>query len=199
MSPASVTVVVPTYNSGRWIADAIDSALAQTRVPQQIVVIDDGSTDDTWARLRRYGSAIDYVPQANSGVSAARNRGLELARGEFVAFLDADDFWHARKLEIQMSVFDRRPELAAIGTLAFNWPLPSPPDVDGAMVPELDLVTWADLAVKNRLITSSVVARRRVLLDVGGFDTQLQGPEDRDLWLRVADVSSLANVRCALT
>jgi hypothetical protein len=118
---------------------------------------------------------------------------------EFIAFLDADDVWHPRKLELQLAAFAARPELGLLGTLAFDWPAPAipvlPPDADQRIVP----IPWEDLAVKNRLITSSVVCRRRDLLAAGEFDTRLQGPEDRDLWLRIAERAPVANLMSPLT
>lgn len=95
---ASISVVVPTYNCGAFIAEAIDSILAQTRVPDQIIVVDDGSTDDTEQVVGRYPQ-VEYIGQRNGGVSAARNTGLDAARGEFVTFLDADDRWRPAFVE----------------------------------------------------------------------------------------------------
>ena len=104
---APVTVIIPTYNCGPFVAEAVDSVLAQTLPPAGIIVVDDGSSDDTPQRLERYRGLIQYVTQRNQGVSAARNRGLLLADTEFVAFLDADDVWHPRKLELQMAALQR--------------------------------------------------------------------------------------------
>jgi glycosyltransferase involved in cell wall biosynthesis len=94
---STVTVIIPTYNCGHFIAEAMDSVLGQTQVPDQIIIVDDGSTDDTDQVVRRYtDSRIEYKKQPNAGVSAARNVGLDGARCEFVTFLDADDRWRPR-------------------------------------------------------------------------------------------------------
>src|SRR3954451_14848952 len=112
MPSAAISVIIPSYNSARWISEAVDSVLAQTLVPQQIIVVDDGSRDDTRSRVRRYGPPVEYIYQPNQGVSAARNTGMQAATGEFVAFLDADDVWHPRKAEFQLRVFSERPDVA---------------------------------------------------------------------------------------
>src|SRR6185437_11144924 len=97
---ARVSVVIPTYNSGPLVTEAVESVLAQTLPAAEVLVVDDGSTDDTPERLAAYGERIRYLPQANQGVAAARNRGIREATGDLIAFLDADDVWHPRKLEI---------------------------------------------------------------------------------------------------
>src|ERR1044072_212389 len=123
MKRASVSVVIPTYNSGPYLLEAIDSLLAQTLLPSEIIVVDDGSSDDTPARLKDYRGRIRYIYQENMGVSAARNRGIEAANGDFIAFLDADDIWHPRKLEFQMETFARIPALGLVGTKFFYIPI----------------------------------------------------------------------------
>ena len=122
MGPASVSVVIPTYNSGQYLPEALESVLAQTVPPLEIIVVDDGSTDDTADRLHPYLNLITYKFQTNSGVSAARNAGLQLAKGDYVAFLDADDVWHPRKLEFQMGILTSHPDLGLLGTGIVDWP-----------------------------------------------------------------------------
>src|SRR4051812_7491732 len=104
MKRVPVSVIIPTYNSGALLVQALDSVLAQTCVPEQIIVVDDGSQDDTAERMARYAGRVHYVSQRNQGVSAARNRGMQEAGEEWVAFLDADDVWHPRKIELQWHV-----------------------------------------------------------------------------------------------
>src|SRR5436305_5180727 len=107
MNGVPVSVVIPTYNCGGLVAEAVGSVLAQSRLPAEIIVVDDGSRDDTRERLAPFGDRIRYVCQANQGVSAARNLGVQHARGEVIAFLDADDIWHPRRLELQLQVMLR--------------------------------------------------------------------------------------------
>ena len=97
-----VSVIIPTYNSGTYVTETIDSVLNQTYPHREIIVVDDGSTDDTPEQVRRYGSAISYIRQSNSGVGAARNTGLRAASGHYLAFLDSDDLWLPEKLAVQL-------------------------------------------------------------------------------------------------
>jgi len=113
-----VSVVIPAYNAAWCVAKAIESVLVQEGADFEIIVVDDGSTDDTAAVLARYGDAIRVVRQRNQGLSAARNAGIRAAQGEFVAFLDADDWWLAGKLGQQLALMHTRPELGFCSTAA---------------------------------------------------------------------------------
>jgi glycosyltransferase involved in cell wall biosynthesis len=199
MHRPSVSVIIPTYNSGHLVTEAVDSVLAQTAVPAEIIVVDDGSRDDTRALLAPYGDRIRYVFQENQGVSAARNNGLRRASCELVAFLDADDVWHPRKIEFQTRVLAMRPELGLLGTAVFDWPVPVLPAAFPPAPDRVALVPWRKLVVKNYFTTSSVVVRRDVVEKVGAFDRQMQGPEDHDFWLRAAEVAAVANLQVPLT
>jgi glycosyltransferase involved in cell wall biosynthesis len=194
-SAASVSVIIPAYNSARWVADAVGSALGQVRPPHQVIVIDDGSTDDTLARLAPFNGRIVLERQPNRGVAAARNRGLALATGSFIAFLDADDTWHPRKLEVQMGAFRRSPSLGLLGTRTYDCSGALPDVGEAATSP----IALEHLAVKNYLTTSSVMIRRKIVECVGPFDTSLQGPEDHDYWIRVAEAASVGVVEAPLT
>jgi len=193
--PAPVTVVVPAYNDAAWIGDAIASVLTQTRRPAEIIVVDDGSTDETAARVRdRFGSTVRLISRANGGPSRARNTGIEAAGQPYVAFLDADDVWVPTKLERQLAVLDADP---AIGVVATDWvrttrELP-------AAVPTLDAlpvsrISYADLLALNRFQTSTVLARTSRLREVGGFDPAVDGAEDWDLWVRLAQVTGVVKL-----
>lgn len=109
-----VSVVIPTYNRGQSVCKAIESVLAQTFDRYEIVVVDDGSTDDTRDRVSRYGGAVRYVHKTNGGVASARNEGLRHARGRYVAWLDSDDEWLPFKLELQMRVLRQRPNVSIV-------------------------------------------------------------------------------------
>ncbi len=196
---APISVIIPTYNSASLVTEAIDSVLKQTLVPAEIVVVDDGSTDDTRLRVAAYGQAIRYVYQENQGVAAARNTGLRLAGQEFIAFLDADDVWHPRKLEVQLAVLGGSPELAMLGTEVFDWPTAAIPAARPDPEAAIEFVSWDRLAIKNYFVTSSVVVRRSVLEKAGEFDRELRGPEDYDLWLRIAELGVVANLPQPLT
>lgn len=101
--PGLVSVIIPTFNCDRYVCEAVDSVLEQTYEPIEVIVIDDGSEDDTEMVLRKYGDGIRYIRKSNGGVSSARNVGLESARGEWLAFLDADDVWYREKIRHQIT------------------------------------------------------------------------------------------------
>jgi len=110
-APKQVSVIIPAYNAERYLAEALDSALAQTYPPAEIVVVNDGSKDGTEEIALAYGDRIHYIAQPNRGISATRNRGIEASSGEFLAFLDADDIWESRKLEFQMAIMESQPDV----------------------------------------------------------------------------------------
>lgn len=114
--PGLVSVVIPTYNRGYIVTRAIDSVLAQTYRPVEMLVVDDGSTDDTATVVGRYGPEVRYFSQPNGGVSAARNHGLMEARGEFIALLDSDDAWENWKLQAQVSILRAMPQAGMVWT-----------------------------------------------------------------------------------
>jgi glycosyltransferase involved in cell wall biosynthesis len=111
-----VSVVIPTFNCVRYVTQAVDSVLAQSLPPAEVIVVDDGSTDPTARALQPYLGRIRYVFQKNRGVYAARNRGISMAGGDCVAFLDADDLWHPDKLEAQVRMLEEHPEFGAVHT-----------------------------------------------------------------------------------
>jgi glycosyltransferase involved in cell wall biosynthesis len=198
MTFPTVSVVIPAYRAARTVAAAVGSALAQTRPPAEVVVVDDGSPDDIAGALTRYACRVTLLRQPNGGVAVARNRGVAATRGDVVAFLDADDVWHPRKLELQLEVLRDHPDVALLGTGTVSWPgaFPTIPDRPAL---RLTPVPLDRLVVRNLFITSSVVVRRTALARAGEFDPALRGPEDHDLWLRVAERSAVANLDLPLT
>ncbi|MCP9452157.1 MAG: glycosyltransferase family 2 protein [Nitrospira sp.] len=109
--PVDVSVIIPTYNRAHLVAEAIESVLRQTRPPREIIVVDDGSTDDTKQVLASFGNRITAIHQDNKGVGGARNRALEAAQGRYLAFLDSDDLWMERKLEWQVAIMEQFPHV----------------------------------------------------------------------------------------
>ncbi len=192
-----VSVVIPTYNYAHFVCEAVESALAQTYPAVEVIVVDDGSTDDTRARLAAYGTRIRYVHQKNQGLSAARNTGIREARGPFVAFLDSDDQFHPRKLEHQMAEFARRPELGLVGTNAFSDEPPAWTDVPAT--PPTVTFTLDDLVLSVPFPPSAAVARAECFSACGTFDTALRSAEDRDMWIRIVTRYPVARVAAPLT
>jgi glycosyltransferase involved in cell wall biosynthesis len=197
MKPAmKVSVVIPTYNSGPLVVEAVQSVLAQTRPAYEIIVVDDGSTDDTAERLAAFGGQIQYIRQANARVAAARNTGVAAATGDAIAFLDADDAWHPEKLVRQVQVLEEQPEIGLVATQLSDWPGEFAPLAETERVSPISL---EELLLKNVLATSSIVVRWSVLDRAGPFDPELFGPEDYDLWLRCAQQSGVAMLEQRLT
>jgi len=185
----SVSVIIPAYNYGRFIADAICSVLEQTRPASEIVVVDDGSTDDTGAVVAAFGNQVKYVRQENSGVCAARNHGVGESTGELIALLDADDIWEPTNLEKQIARFEADPSLGLVhcGMREF--------DDDTGMTIDVYLEGAEEEAARNLLLWerpavnvsgSAVTVRRNAFDAVGGFDTRMKVGEDWDFCYRVA-------------
>jgi glycosyltransferase involved in cell wall biosynthesis len=193
-----VSVVIPAYNYGRYVGEAVDSALAQTCPAVEVIVVDDGSTDDTRDRLARYGDRIRYVYQENQGLSTARNTGIRAAAGNFIAFLDADDAFHPRKLEIQMGLFASNPALGLVGTATFSDEPRTWPDLGQAPARQTP-VALEEIIIHTRFAPSSAVVRKDCFDQVGLFDAALRSVEDRDMWIRIAARFPVAMVRLPLT
>jgi glycosyltransferase involved in cell wall biosynthesis len=190
MDAGLVSVIIPVYNSARTIRRAVDSVLTQTRRPEEIVVVDDGSTDNVAAALAPYGKEVRLLRKVNGGAASARNLGIDNSRGEYVAFLDSDDYWEPTKLECQLEVIRRHRD---IGLCASRYYQQVPEEVRVATADEaghlLDRVLAVSdreaFAVGMRIWTSTVLIRRQVL-GHQRFDPKLRTAEDRDLWIRLA-------------
>jgi glycosyltransferase involved in cell wall biosynthesis len=193
-----ITAIIPTYNCGPLAVEAVASVLVQTRPVDEIIVVDDGSTDDTAERMATFGNRIRYFRKQNGGVSSARNLGVNEARCEWIAFLDADDVWHPRKLQFQCEALMRRPELSLLGNTLYDWPGEHPAYAEG-IEGVVESIRLEDLIVQNRLVTSTILARTEALRTAGPFDLELRGPEDHDMWIRVAQGANVANLKLALT
>lgn len=179
-----VSVVIPTYNRSAFLRDAIDSVLCQQGAAFELIVVDDGSSDDTQKLVESYGPALRYVHQPNAGVSAARNKGVSLAEGEWLAFLDSDDFWLPGKLRFQLAYLAANPALKLCQTEEL-WirngarlnPRKYHAKPAGYCFPQL---------LERCLVSpSAVMIHRDVFADVGLFDEALPACEDYDLWLRI--------------
>jgi glycosyltransferase involved in cell wall biosynthesis len=187
-----VSVIIPAYNCDRYITQAIDSVLSQDYWAYEVVVVDDGSTDTTPQKLADYGSRIRVIRQKNQGVSAARNRGIEEARGELVAFLDADDYFLPHKLAHQVLQFEAYPP---VGIVHSGWQR-----IDQSGTPLIDVTPWKDvpeLTLEHWLrwkpvLPSAMMFRRHWLEACGGFDHRFSQAEDTDLVLRLATMGCLA-------
>ncbi|MBU0995756.1 MAG: glycosyltransferase [Proteobacteria bacterium] len=180
-----VSVIIPTYNRGWILKDAVDSVLSQDYPHFELIVVDDGSTDDTKDILNTYGADIQVLRQSNTGVSAARNRGIRHASGELVAFLDSDDSWFKRKLSDQVSFFNQNPE-ALICQTEEIW-IRNGKRVNPRKIHKKLSGIIFEPSLHLCLVSPSAVMMRREFFDrIGYFDETLPACEDYDLWLRAS-------------
>lgn len=187
-----VSVVIPVYNGGRYLADAIQSVLDQTYRDFEVVVVDDGSTDDSEAVAKGFGEAIRYLHQANGGVCKARNAGIAAAHGAYIAFLDQDDLWLPNKLAEQVTYLENHREIAAVycqcKVTGEGW-LRS--DVYYTELVKDDII---GVISGPCLLMTTTLFRKDVLGKIGGFDEMLVGAggEDMDLTVRLKQVAQVA-------
>jgi len=180
-----ISVIIPTYNRAPFLREALDSVFAQTEKDFELIVVDDGSTDATRELAAEYGERLRYFFQPNAGASAARNLGLQNARGRFIAFLDSDDLWQPKKLARQIAWMNAYPEIMLCYTDEI-WIR------RGVRVNQKKIHAksggWIyPLCLPRCIISPSSVLMRRQLFEAAGvFDEQLPLCEDYDLWLRVA-------------
>lgn len=175
-----VSVVVPVYNGERYLAEALESVLAQTYRPLELIVVDDGSTDGSADAGKRFGPQLRYSWQPHSGAGAARNRGVDLARGDFLAFLDADDLWVETKLALQMAAFEVDPELDMV--FGHVQQFLSPDLTDKAM----SRLRYSAEAVPG-YVPSAMLIRRDAFLRVGPFESHWQLGEPMDWYIRALE------------
>jgi glycosyltransferase involved in cell wall biosynthesis len=185
-----LSVIIPAYRAAQTIGRAIDSVLAQTQPPTEILVVDDGSPDDLAGAVRRYGIRVTLLRQAQGGAASARNVGLERARGQLIAFLDADDYWEPDKIERQLAVLQRHPEVGLVAGQFFE-EVPGQPRVlgTGLLKPGsynrvLRAAGEDAFTLGTRIWTGTVLVRREILGEER-FVPGLEPAEDRDLWVRL--------------
>lgn len=200
MAGPLVSVVIPVYNGERYLRAALDSVLGQTHPAVEVVAVNDGSTDGSDAILTEYSERIHVVRQANAGVGQARNAGIRAAAGEFIAFLDQDDWWLPEKLQKQLPLFAADSAVGLVHAPVFYFDNAAGHPVE-PLNPHArpELLTGdclEQLLLCNGIRNSSVVVRRSVLDQVGDCSPEIAGNtvQDYDLWLRIARVSRLAYV-----
>ena len=188
-----VSAIIPTFNRGHIVCEAVDSILRQSYPKIEVIVIDDGSTDDTLEALRPFGDKIKIIAQNNSGPSAARNHGIAASRGEIVAFLDSDDLWLPTKIERQVALMEKAGKSVpcCLCNITMQW-------VDkeltsfqiSGLTPSSGEGIWLNadeiLATRFVLLNQGIAIRREVLDRIGGFAESLRVLEDHDLSLRLS-------------
>ena len=210
MSTPSISVIIPAFNAASTIGCAIDSILDQTVSVSEIIVVDDGSDDETAAVVRGYGTSvrkisIQLIQQPNSRTAKARNRGLDQARGDWIAFLDADDYWELDKIERQIAVLESNPEVTLLAGRFYNQPPCIPPNRDRKNLSRRELPNWRETQLFDRVLTprrddafklgtmvwTGTVLVKKVAIAGERFVSGLEPAEDRDFWIRLASTGTL--------
>ena len=184
-----VSVVIPAYNSSKWIAETLESVLAQDYAPFEVIVVDDGSTDNTADVVRRFGERVRYVFKPNGGQGSARNVGIREAHGAFIAFVDSDDLWAKKKLQLQVELLTKTALLWAYsdvdafdndsGNYLYSFSTKSK-QYDGDVLGPLFLSCFIQ--------SPAPIVHRKIFEDVGYFDEskEIKNREDWDMWLRIS-------------
>jgi glycosyltransferase involved in cell wall biosynthesis len=189
MGQVTVSAVIPVYNNGPYIAAALESVLAQTRPANEIIVVDDGSTDGTAAALVPYRGRVRYVYQQNRGEPAARNTGIREATSDYIAFLDGDDLWVPNKLELQLAYLARHPECALVyGDMST---FDSNGTIDASVKQRFRMTLpsgriFKSLFMRSLFGSGTVLFRKSCLDTVGHFDEEFLVGSDYEMWLRIA-------------
>lgn len=207
MKALSISVVIPSYNCEKYLGRAIDSVLDQTYPVLECIVVNDGSTDGTACLVASYAEQVVFIEQSNQGASAARNAGIARAQGEYIAFLDADDYWHPTKLEKQARLLQDHPDLVLVSTRLSRHEQDDNDHLqDEALSAQpyssdiADIHTDLLALLRNPYLgTPSVVVRADRAREVGGFDVRLPAAEDLDFYFRVCQNRSYARIRQPLT
>ena len=185
-----VSVIIPTYNRAQFLIEAIESVFNQSCRDFELIVIDDGSEDDTQERIKPFRNRFRYHYQENSGISRARNMGLKMSEGDYVAFLDSDDLWEKHKLQIQLKLFENNPQIQICYTDEI-WMR------NGVRVNPKKIHRKFSGWIFHHCIPlciislSSAMMRRSLFNQVGFFDEQLPACEDYDLWLRISLITPI--------
>ena len=201
-----VSVVIPCFNTERYIAATLRAVQAQSGAQLEIIVVDDGSTDGSAALVERDFPDVRLLRRPNGGVAAARNAGIDAATGDWVAFCDADDIWLPGKLAAQFDAMAAAPGCRMSYTAWHVWlssePEPEPGLLDSLAAASGDTARWAgatgwlypELLLDCVVWTSTVLMQRSLLAETGGFDTGLRIGEDYDLWLRASRLTRIERV-----
>jgi glycosyltransferase involved in cell wall biosynthesis len=188
MRGGAVSVVIPVHDGARYLAEAVESVLAQTDPPGEILVVDDGSTDDSLAVAASFGARVTCLPQAHAGLSAALNHGVERARGAVLAFLDADDLWAKDKLARQLDALDADGEIDAVFAHVEQF---VSPELDPGAVPAVPEA----VRVAPGYLAGTLLIRAGALRRVGLFDPRWQVGSFLEWYLRARDAGLRTTMR----
>ncbi len=199
MTNPQVSVIIPTYNNAQYLSQAIKSILNQTYQASEIIVIDDGSTDETTEVVQSFNKNIQYIRQENKGPASARNTGLKIAKGKYVVFLDADDELLPDKLSFQINFLEENPSIDLVYSNGYrfredkegNQIIVSLQKTNEIFIPEKENENYINrLIVKNIFPIHAAMTKITCINEVGGFDESLTACEDWDLWFRISEKCS---------
>ena len=203
-----VSVIIPSYNCEKYIRETIDCILAQTHKNIEVIVVDDGSTDNTQDIVASYGEPVRLIKQSNARVCAARNRGIQEANGEYICLMDHDDYWFPEKIARQIEILETSPEIGGVFSAFICWKqnnqgeFPAPDsyrDVSDEITDDIDpeYSGWIhhQLLLDCWILTSTSMFRAEVFQICGNFDVALPYSEDWDLWFRIAQKYQLIKLR----
>lgn len=209
MNQPLVSVIIPTYNCAKYIHQTLQCLMDQTHKAVEVIVVDDGSTDQTPELVRAFGQGVRLIEQRNAGVCAARNEGFRAASGDFLCFMDHDDYWYPEKLSWQLRCFSEFPESGLVYSDFTNWTtgsdghFPQPSQMRGNSNYRIDKAfsgwIYHQLMLDCWVLTSSAMIRRSLLQTAGLFDENLPYSEDWDLWLRMARHAPFTKIASSLT
>jgi len=191
---SKVSVIIPAYNAARYLPSTLDSVLGQTYRDFEVIVVDDGSTDETVEVLRSYGNRLCFAVQEHQGQAFAINRGIRMAKGEYLAYFDADDLMIPTKLEVQAGYLDQHPEVDVVYTDMYC----TTPN-SGTMLVKYQPLDPFRLLQRCCVCRITVMHRRACLEEVGLFNEQLTGSDDWDMWVRMSERCRMAHIDQALS
>lgn len=192
-----ISVIIPTYNRAKLLQKAINSVLEQTYMDYEIIVVSDGSTDETENMMREFEKQdrriryISYYPSVNG--SHARNIGIKAAKGEYIAFLDDDDIWLKEKLEKQIKVFNNNPEVGLVTSGIYYVYVNE--EITYKSIPNAEGDVSRKILISNCIGGTQAMVRKDILDKIGGFDEALKALQDYDLWIRVCQITKVATVK----
>lgn len=200
----SVSVIIPAYNSGKTILRALQSVFNQSLLPFEVIVVDDGSSDNTADLVKENYPDAKLILQKNAGAAAARNTGAKASSGEYIAFLDSDDFWHKQKIELQSSILNDHLDVGMCSSVCTFFTETSLANNTADLHQEIskisyDRIPFVQVFSHPYLGTPSVMLRRKLFDQIGGFNENLETAEDVDLWIRSAFNAGYILIRNPLT